>query len=97
MPHAGPVAPRFASVMEGAFGRQRGLGGLFTRIVHALHVSRRIDARRALRRYHHLIAEDFQSRPKGTLPDFNNSKENKANADRAQARVQPRHGTLQGA
>ena len=97
MPHAGSIAPRFAAVIEGAFGwRHRGRG-LFTRVVKALHVSRRIEARRALRRYRHLIAEDFQNRPKGTLLDFNNARESRANADRGQRRVRAGERTFQDA
>src|SRR5260370_23570484 len=87
MPRAESIATHFVSVFERAFGRRRSGGGLFTRIIKALHVSRRIEARRVLRRYHHLIAQDFQSRPKGTLLDFNKAKESRANADRGQTRV----------
>ena len=33
----------------------------FARLVAALHASQRLEARRVLRRYHHLMAQDFQS------------------------------------
>jgi hypothetical protein len=44
-----------------------------------------------------LIAEDFQSRPKGTLLDFNNARESRANADRGQTRVRASHRTIRDA
>jgi hypothetical protein len=36
---------------------------ILTRMIEALHFSRRLEATRVLRRYRHLIAEDFQDQP----------------------------------
>ncbi len=68
--------------IENTTGLRIGRGSLFARIIKVLHVSRRLETRRLLRRYRHLIAEDFQNRPKGKLLDFNKAKEIRANANR---------------
>jgi hypothetical protein len=41
---------------QSVFGRRHSVA--FARFIKALHVSRRIEARRLLRRYRHLISED---------------------------------------
>jgi len=56
--------------------------GIFARIVDALHSSRQIEAKRLLRRYRHLIAEEFQERPNNASADFIKAEEGTANADR---------------
>jgi hypothetical protein len=53
-----------ASPAEYAFGRRTGRKNIFTRMIEALHFSRRLEATRVLRRYHHLIAEGSQDQPK---------------------------------
>jgi hypothetical protein len=93
MPHAVSIATRFASVIERAVSRRHKGGGLFARIVMALHVSRRLEAQRVLRSYRHLITEDFEGRPKGILLDFKKAKEGKTDANRGQTRVRARHRT----
>ena len=80
-----------------AFGRRTRRKGLFARIVEALAVSRRIEARRLLRRHRHLFAE----RPPGQLnnvsPASDNAEESRENADRNNARVRTGHRAFQGA
>jgi hypothetical protein len=94
MQHAGQLAMRNASIIEKISRRRRGRRSLFTHILEALHASRRRDARNLLRRYRHLIAEDFQSQPICVSPKFN-SEESIVNANRDQKRARPGHRTLQ--
>jgi hypothetical protein len=63
------------------FGRRTRQKSLFVRIIEALHISRRIEARRLLRRHRHLIAEDFLKLPGRASPDFNQAGESTANAN----------------
>jgi hypothetical protein len=54
--------------------------GIFLRILEALHRSRRRDAIRVLRRYHHLNAGQAQVRPLNTAPEFQKTEESSRNA-----------------
>jgi hypothetical protein len=42
---------------------------IFTRMIEALHCSRRLEAGRVLRRYRHLIVDDSQDQPANPSPD----------------------------
>jgi hypothetical protein len=86
---------RNASIIEKISSRRSGRRSLFKHIVEALHASRRLEARHLLRRYRHLIAEDFQSQPACVSPKFI-SEESIANANRNQTRVHSDRRTLQG-
>ena len=68
----------------------------FARLVAALHASRRLEARRVLRRYHHLIAQDFRSQPENISSNFNRTEKSIANASTDQNRVRADNRTLQG-
>ena len=63
------------------FGRRTRQKSLLVRIIEALHVSRRIEARRLVRRHRHLIAEDILELPGRAPPDFNQAGETTANAN----------------
>ncbi len=68
----------------------------FARLVAALHASQRLEARRVLRRYHHLMAQDFQSEPENISSNFNRMEKSTANASTDQNRVRADNRTLQG-
>jgi hypothetical protein len=54
--------------------------GLFMRLLEALHRSRRRNAIRVLRRYHHLIAGQDPVRPASYLPQFRPTEKSSRNA-----------------
>lgn len=54
--------------------------GFFTRLLEALHRSRRRDAIRVLRRYRHLIAGQAQIRPVRHAPKSRQTEESSRNA-----------------
>src|SRR2546421_386298 len=65
---SGSLATRGASPGEHAAGWRTGRK-IIARLIETLHFSRRLEAARVLRRYHHLIAEDSQGQPKSAPPD----------------------------
>jgi hypothetical protein len=71
-------------------------GDLFARLVAALHASRRLEARRVLRRYRHLIAQDFHRQPENISSNFNRMEKSIADADPDQNRIRADNRTLQG-
>jgi hypothetical protein len=54
--------------------------GFFTRLLEALHRSRRRDAIRVLRRYRHLIAGQAQIRPARHVPELRQTEKSSRNA-----------------
>jgi len=54
--------------------------GFFTRLLEALHRSRRRDAIRVLRRYRHLIAGQAQIRPARHVPESRQTEKSSRNA-----------------
>lgn len=78
------------------FGRRTRPNNIFARFVEALHLSRRIEARRLLRRYRHLIAEDFQGQSIRTSPVLDNLEGSRENADRDKT-LRAGHRTFQSA
>ena len=54
--------------------------GFFTRLLEALHRSRRRDAIRVLRRYRHLIAGQAQIRPASHVPQSRQTEKSSRNA-----------------
>jgi hypothetical protein len=54
--------------------------GFFTRLLEALHRSRRRDAIRVLRRYRHLIAGQAQIRPASHVPEVRQTEKSSRNA-----------------
>jgi hypothetical protein len=85
------------AAVQPAFGRRPRRNSIFARIVAALHVSRRIEARRLLRRYRHLISEDFQSQPNSISPAAGRERESRENANRNNARVSADHREFENA
>jgi hypothetical protein len=85
------------SATQAAFGRRTRRKSLFVRIVEALHVSRRIEARRLLRRYRHLVAGDFPVQSNNVSPASDNAAESRENADRNNASDRTGHRAFQGA
>jgi hypothetical protein len=67
MAHSGSLAIRSASPVAGAAGRRISRKNIFTRMIEALHFSRRLETARVLRRYRHLIADDSQDQPNNIL------------------------------
>jgi hypothetical protein len=84
------------AAVQPAFGRRTRRNSIFARFVEALHLSRRIEARRLLRRYRHLIAEDFQGQSITTSPVLDNLEESRENADRDKT-LHAGHRTFQSA
>jgi hypothetical protein len=66
MASSGSLTTRGAAPDQRA-GRRTGRE-IITRIIEALHYSRRLEAARVLRRYHHLIAEESLGQPKKRPP-----------------------------
>jgi hypothetical protein len=85
------------AAVQSAFGRRPRRNSIFARIIEALHVSRRIEARRLLRRYRHLNAEDFQGQSNSISPASTHATESTENADRNNARVRADHREFQNA
>lgn len=63
MAHSGSFTIRSASPVTGAASRRISRKNIFTRMIEALHFSRRLETARVLRRYRHLIADDSQYPP----------------------------------
>jgi hypothetical protein len=87
MKQFGSTGIRVAPVIADASSRPIRRKGLFARIVEALHGSRRLEARRVIRRYRHLIAEDFRNRPKIIAVHSGTTEESKVDANRDNAPV----------
>jgi hypothetical protein len=85
------------SAVQPGFGRRTRRKSLFARIVEALQVSRRIEARRLLRRYRHLVAEDFKGQLINASPVLDNLEESRENADRDKILIRAGHRTFQSA
>ena len=85
------------AAVQPAFSRRTRRNSIFARFVEALHLSRRIEARRLLRRYRHLIAEDFQGQLISTSPVLDNVEESRENADRDKILIRAGHRTFQSA
>jgi hypothetical protein len=71
--------------------------GLLERIVEALHESRRLEARRVIHRYRHLMAEEFFEQPKIVAVNSGTTEESNANADRDNSRADADRRALQEA
>jgi hypothetical protein len=80
-----------------AFGRRTRRKGIFARIIEALHVSRRVEATRLLRRYRYLVAEQFQRPLNSALPVLDNAEESRENVDRNKPLIRANHRTFQNA
>jgi hypothetical protein len=91
MKHVGPIELQNISPAPAAFGRPAKRKSFFKRMLFALHLSRRRQARSVIRRYRDLLAEDPWGQPASTFPDFHNEKESNENANADQtARTNPR-------
>ena len=66
--------------------------GFFTRLLEALHRSRRRDAIRVLRRYRHLIAGQAQIRPARHVPKSRQTEKSSLNDTLVRADHQARQG-----
>lgn len=91
MKRAGSIALRNPSFVEQAPVPKTRRKSFFERVIVALHVSRRRQARQLVRRYRYLIAEEFLCQHAGGLPDFNNEKERNRNANGDQTSVRTNH------
>jgi hypothetical protein len=79
MKDPGPVSVREVSTIETSSNHNTSRKGPFAWLLEALYVSRRRETRRVIRRYRHLIAEDFSGRPRIVAIQ---ASESRANADR---------------
>jgi len=84
MKHVGPIELHNVSLTPEAFGRPVKRQSFFKRLIIALHLSRRRQARNLVRSYRHLLAAN---RPPSTFLDFNNEKESSQNANADQTAV----------
>jgi hypothetical protein len=82
MKDPGPVSVREVSTIETSSSQTTGRKGLIAWLLEALYVSRSREARRVIRRYRHLIADDFSGRPRSVASAAVQAKESTANADR---------------
>ena len=86
MKHVGPIELQNLSLTTEAFGRPVQRKNFLKRLIIALHLSRRHQARNLVRSYRHLLADDIPDRPR-TFLDFNNEKESSQNANSDQTTV----------
>ena len=86
MKHVGPIELQDASLTPVAFSRPVKRKSFLKRLIIALHLSRRRQARNLVRSYRHLLADDIPDRPR-TFLDFNNEKESSQNANSDQTAV----------
>ena len=85
MKHVGQI--ELQDVSPEAFGRPAKRKSLLKRVLVAMHLSRRRQARNLVRSYRHLLADDILDRPPGPLVDFNNENESSQNANADQTAV----------
>ena len=97
MKYAGSIAVRNPSVGEEVSAREIRRKGLFARMIVALHVSRRRQARQLVRHYRFLIAEESLYHHANRFADFNTEKESNRNAYGDQTSVRTNHRTAAGA
>lgn len=92
MKHVGPIELHNVSLTSEAFGRPVKRKSFFKRLIVALHLSRRQQARNVIRRHRDLLVEDPWSQPASTVLNFNNEMESNqnANADQTAVRTTPR-------
>jgi hypothetical protein len=92
MKHVGQIELQDVSLAPQAFGRPAKRKSLLKRVLVAMHLSRRRQARNLVRSYRHLLADDILDRPRGPSHDFNNENESSqnANADQTVARTNAR-------
>jgi hypothetical protein len=76
---------------ESGPGLRKTRKGFFAHLLEALHHSRRRNAIRVLRRYHHLIAEETQIDPASYLPQSRPTEKSSRNADRNSTLVHAIH------
>jgi hypothetical protein len=91
------AAIRGTPIIAGAFSRPTKRKGLLARLVEALHESRRLEARRVIHHYRHLMAEEFFEQPKIFAVNSGPMEESNANADRDNSRVDTDRRALQDA
>jgi hypothetical protein len=91
------AATRGTPVIAGASSGPTRRKGIIARLVEALHESRRLEARRVIHRYRHLIAEESFEQPKIVAVNSGATEESNANADRDNSRVDADRRALQDA
>jgi hypothetical protein len=91
----GAIAMRLAA--RSAFGRRTLRKGIFARIIEALHVSRRVEATRLLRRHRYLVAEQLQRPLNSASPVLDIAEESRENVDRNQPLIRANRRTFQNA
>jgi hypothetical protein len=87
MKHVGPIELHNASLTPEAFGRPAKRKSFFKRMLVALHLSRRRQARNLVRRYRDLLVEDSWGQPPSSFMNFNNEKESNKNANADQTAI----------
>ena len=89
MTHVGPMDFHNASLAPEAVGQPVKPKSFFKRLLLALHLSRRRQARNLIRRYRGLLADDSWGGPPSGFLDSNSKKESSQNAHRDQTPVHP--------
>ena len=90
MKHVEAFELQDASFTSRLFDRRAKRPGFFVRLVMALHLSRRRQARSLIRSYRHLLAADLLDHPPNTALNLNNN-ENIRNANADQAAIRTSH------
>ena len=91
MKYAGSIALRNPLLGEEVSAREIRRKGFLERVIVALHVSRRRQARQLVRRYRYLVAEESLCHHANRFLDFNNEKESNRNANGDQTSVDTNH------
>jgi hypothetical protein len=89
MKHVGPLELQNVLVTPDAFGRPAKRKSFLKRLIAALHLSRRRQARNLIRSYRHLLADDSLDRLPNPFLDIDNEKESNRNANSDQTAIRP--------
>jgi hypothetical protein len=87
MKHVGPIELQDVSRTPEAFARPVKRKSFLKRLIIALHLSRRRQARNLVRSYRHLLADDIWDRPPSTFLDNKKESSQNANADQTADRT----------
>jgi hypothetical protein len=91
MKHVGPIELQNVSLTPKAFNAPVKQKSFLKRLIIALHLSRRRQARNLVRSYRHLLADDIWDRPPSAFLDFNkNESSQNANANQTAVRTNSR-------
>ena len=90
MKHVSSIGLRDLSLTPEAFSRPAKRRSFFKRVMIALHLARRRQARMIIRNHRHLLAHDVLILPASPFLDINNESTQNANADQTTIRTNAR-------